>query len=447
MFGFSRGAFTAKFLARMIHTVGLLCKGNEEMVPFAYRLYQRYLAGEVEDFKDTSSSRYHRKPAWKAEKGEKKTHSQPNGNHETAPEYHGYEYEMARDEITAFSNTFCRKEHTDADGIMEETNVKVYFLGIWDCVNSVSVLEREAPMPVPVKGTARYVRHAVAVDECRVKFKPALVAQDIRSATQSNEDIKEVWFPGCHGDIGGGWPSEVDHHIADNTTSRRERFKKLWLTRKAKAATKSGLTDAFQLSDIPLAWMMREIELVGEADPSAALSWCPHADSYKRRYRENREEALRGVMHHSLHFGSGTGVFSVMMWKCLGKQMSRLVQGERAAITNCNTEYVPFITRWELEDDEWVRTRFPLNKGDTRDIPHDAVLHESLIWRLRNLVAYCPQNNHGGQLPPCLKQQGLVASVTPLVLDENGDDADHQTYVFTANEGYENGGHSSRASK
>lgn len=35
----------------MVNTVGLLCKGNEEMVPFAYRLYQRYLAGEIEDFK------------------------------------------------------------------------------------------------------------------------------------------------------------------------------------------------------------------------------------------------------------------------------------------------------------------------------------------------------------------------------------------------------------
>ncbi|EQK99320.1 hypothetical protein OCS_04962 [Ophiocordyceps sinensis CO18] len=48
MFGFSRGALTAKFLARMINTVGLLCMGNEEMVPFAYRLYQRYLEGQIQ---------------------------------------------------------------------------------------------------------------------------------------------------------------------------------------------------------------------------------------------------------------------------------------------------------------------------------------------------------------------------------------------------------------
>jgi uncharacterized protein (DUF2235 family) len=57
-------------------------------------------------------------------------------------------YSVARGEITAFSNTFCRKERTEVNGSFQEDNVKVYFLGIWDCVNSVAVLEREAPMPV-----------------------------------------------------------------------------------------------------------------------------------------------------------------------------------------------------------------------------------------------------------------------------------------------------------
>ena len=32
IFGFSRGAFTARYLARMVTYVGLLSKGNEEMV-------------------------------------------------------------------------------------------------------------------------------------------------------------------------------------------------------------------------------------------------------------------------------------------------------------------------------------------------------------------------------------------------------------------------------
>lgn len=88
---------------------------------------------------------------------------------------------------------------------MSQSNIKVYFLGIWDCVNSVAVLERKAPAPMPVKSTAQIVRHAVSVDGRRVKFKPALLAQDIRAPCgHDHENIKEVWFPGGHGDVGGG---------------------------------------------------------------------------------------------------------------------------------------------------------------------------------------------------------------------------------------------------
>lgn len=36
IFGFSRGAFIARFLARMISQIGLLSRGNEQLVPFAY---------------------------------------------------------------------------------------------------------------------------------------------------------------------------------------------------------------------------------------------------------------------------------------------------------------------------------------------------------------------------------------------------------------------------
>jgi uncharacterized protein (DUF2235 family) len=36
IFGFSRGAFIARFLARMLSQIGLLSKGNEQLLPFAY---------------------------------------------------------------------------------------------------------------------------------------------------------------------------------------------------------------------------------------------------------------------------------------------------------------------------------------------------------------------------------------------------------------------------
>ena len=43
----------------------------------------------------------------------------------------------------------------------------------------------------------------MSIDERRCKFKPALLQQDIRTAadTKHEEDIKEVFFPGNHGDV------------------------------------------------------------------------------------------------------------------------------------------------------------------------------------------------------------------------------------------------------
>lgn len=41
LFGFSRGAYTARCLAGMLHKVGLLPASNIEQVPFAYNMYKR----------------------------------------------------------------------------------------------------------------------------------------------------------------------------------------------------------------------------------------------------------------------------------------------------------------------------------------------------------------------------------------------------------------------
>lgn len=343
MFGFSRGAFTAKFLARMVNTVGLLCKGNEEMVSFAYRLYQRYLAGETDNFnlahpkhgkKDKKDKKEKKKnKIAKASTGTDIGEAEPvlnnqdeehHDDHDDHDEHHGHKYKRARDEVTAFSNTFCRKERIELPcGKTEEVNIKVYFLGIWDCVNSVAILESKAPMPVPVKGTAHYVRHAVAVDERRVKFKAALLAQDIRDTSHGHEDIKEVWFPGCHGDVGGGWPASAEHPL-DNGQKMTiwERIKNFWTTRKSKDPSADIKSDPFQMSDIPLAWMIREVELVGQIDTSAAVKWSDSVKGFKKRFNKKKEQALKGYMHDSLLFGHGTGFFTVLLWKFMGKHTS-----------------------------------------------------------------------------------------------------------------------------
>lgn len=42
MFGFSRGAYTARFLAEMLDHVGLVATGNEEMVLFAWKTFSAW---------------------------------------------------------------------------------------------------------------------------------------------------------------------------------------------------------------------------------------------------------------------------------------------------------------------------------------------------------------------------------------------------------------------
>lgn len=41
IFGFSRGAYTARALAGMLHKVGLLPASNHQQVPFAYKMFTR----------------------------------------------------------------------------------------------------------------------------------------------------------------------------------------------------------------------------------------------------------------------------------------------------------------------------------------------------------------------------------------------------------------------
>ena len=49
-FGFSRGAYVARFLAEMLDHVGLLSQGNEEMARFAWKAFAQWqVRGENND--------------------------------------------------------------------------------------------------------------------------------------------------------------------------------------------------------------------------------------------------------------------------------------------------------------------------------------------------------------------------------------------------------------
>lgn len=244
MFGFSRGAFTARFLARMIATVGLLSKGNEELVPFAYRTYQEYETG----------SRF-----------------------KSAQEAEGY--------MTSFKTTFCR------------SHARVHFLGLFDTVNSVGYFDapfsRTLYLP-SVLETATHVRHAVAIDERRCKFKPALLQQDRLHADSKVEDIKEVFFPGNHGDVGGGW-------LAGGGKARVE------------------ADDPLQLSDLSLEWMITELEALPKEHPTDQLIWNEHKDIFLNNFHRKVTSAVQAPMHDILGYGCGVSRTATFMWRIMGR--------------------------------------------------------------------------------------------------------------------------------
>jgi uncharacterized protein (DUF2235 family) len=137
IFGFSRGAYTARAVAAMVYKVGLLTQGNEELIEFAWDMFKG------EDNKDLAEG---------------------------------------------FKKTFCRP-------------VDVHFLGLWDTVSSVGW----AWAPKHFQYTQNnpgvgIVRHAVSLDERRAYFVQNLWGN------QGPTEIEQVWFPGVHCDVGGGYP-------------------------------------------------------------------------------------------------------------------------------------------------------------------------------------------------------------------------------------------------
>uniref|UniRef100_A0A060TIY0 ARAD1D50578p n=1 Tax=Blastobotrys adeninivorans TaxID=409370 RepID=A0A060TIY0_BLAAD len=177
LFGFSRGAYTVRCLAGMLHKVGLLPPHNKTQVQFAYQIY-----------KDNT------------EEG----------------------WQMSND----FKKTFCM-------------NVNVYFVGVWDCVASVGFIPRTLPLSSTRTSWIQHFRHAISLDERRAKFKVCRWQQDSLDNCDDEEsgyvhklhqlkkktrrkrkieehhvpnDVLEVWFAGCHADVGGGAVVNEERH-------------------------------------------------------------------------------------------------------------------------------------------------------------------------------------------------------------------------------------------
>lgn len=161
LYGFSRGAYTVRVLAGVLHEFGLLPSGSENLVPYMMRYASAVRALD-------GKSKAKQNSYWR----------------------------VARE----FRQSFAR---TITQGRRESRTVKVRFLGLWDTVSSVGWVWEPARFAHTANNPGvEVVRHAVALDERRAFFR-----QNRWTATpKPGQDVAEWWFAGVHSDVGGGYP-------------------------------------------------------------------------------------------------------------------------------------------------------------------------------------------------------------------------------------------------
>jgi uncharacterized protein (DUF2235 family) len=150
VFGFSRGAYTARSLVGLIRKCGLLEKINAERFDDAYALYRD------------------------------KTHPE-----DVVPR--------------RFRMTYSRE-------------ILVRFIGVWDTVGAMGIpvqglrrltRRRYEFHDLELSKIVLNAYHAVAIDERREIFRPTLWEHTPKPGQQ----LEQIWFAGSHSDVGGGSPS------------------------------------------------------------------------------------------------------------------------------------------------------------------------------------------------------------------------------------------------
>ncbi len=177
LFGYSRGAYTVRSLAGFLRNCGLLHMNHADKVKEAFDLYRR---------KDA--------PPWS---------------------------DIAKEFRADYSQ-----------------EVDIEFIGVWDTVGALGIptkrfghiLNRRYHFhDVELSGRVKHGYHALAIDERRRPFRPAIwgfLDDDdkfvVYAERKDGQAVDQAWFTGYHGDVGGGTD---DDRLSDVTFE--------WIMRKA----------------------------------------------------------------------------------------------------------------------------------------------------------------------------------------------------------------------
>ncbi|WP_181410002.1 DUF2235 domain-containing protein [Martelella alba] len=184
IFGFSRGAYTARSLAGLIRSSGIADARHVQRIP---ELIERYRSRDKQTHPDDEES-------------------------------FRFRHELAPDLFTSEKEKSWREKNGFPSGI----RLQLTYVGVWDTVGALGVPSYYGPLAkvfnkkyqfhdTQLSSSVKSARHAVAIDERRETF-PAALWQNIdklnATAMAENGDktapYQQLWFPGDHGSIGGG---------------------------------------------------------------------------------------------------------------------------------------------------------------------------------------------------------------------------------------------------
>ena len=186
LFGFSRGAYTVRVLAGLIHKIGLIAPEQANLAGSGLTSYKQFSSGGRQDG-GVSLKEF-------ADAGD------PEGPMPSSKD----------DQAAQFARILSTRWPT------------VRFVGVWDTVASV-IVPRPDRLYWPSLEELAYTlqnpsvkifRQAISIDERRCMFRPKkwdqpqtyMTNRYSRTNNSEPQDILQVWFAGVHTDIGGGYP-------------------------------------------------------------------------------------------------------------------------------------------------------------------------------------------------------------------------------------------------
>ncbi|KAF5858118.1 hypothetical protein ETB97_004765 [Aspergillus alliaceus] len=239
--------------------------------------------------------------------------------------------------MKGFRETFCRP----TGGIR--------FVGLVDTTSHAAQDNKKLPSKICIP--ARTIRHAVSIDERQTIFRPILVENMPFCEGGATQDIEEVWFPGSHDDLGGQMPVEAD--------------------------------EPWPLSLVPLLWIVREATKAGlyfDREKQTRFTCNPllhagHSFSDQHNLSEPkdperpwRHASQTGHLHNPLRFGHG--------WPWATVYRRRLKEYFLSTRLDSPVSFL----------------RPSIMKGSPRPISPVALLHVSVVLRIKADLTYRPPN-------------------------------------------------------